>query len=470
MCGIFGITNTVDAAALTAIGLHALQHRGQEGAGIATLCGEQMRAHRSVGLVSDTFADEHVIASLVGTVAIGHVRYSTSGAKHSDPEMSKRSAQPFVTKTAFGVVALVHNGNLTNAETLRRELIAEGHTFESDSDSEVALKLIARSRKESLLACVRDMLQRIEGAYTFLIMSAHGLIAVRDSYGTRPLVLGKRNGSYVCASESGALNAVKALYVDDIEPGELLCVHQGCVVSERFASTSIQPCAFEWIYFMRPDHHLPWGESVYEVRERVGAMLARARHQEVDLVVPVLDSGLPFGLGYARVSGVPFAPALVRNHYAVGRAFMQPTRKGRDSKVRNKHSVIASLVRDKRIALIDDSAVRGTTSRLVVELLMEAGAREVHLVLAYPPFVHGCPSGIDVPKRSQLFAAGMTDVREVERVLCMQTKATSVQFPHVADVLACIHPSGTMRRADVCMGCVDGTYPFALTDEKYKAL
>lgn len=470
MCGIFGITNAADAAVLAAIAAHALQHRGQEGAGIAVTDCVHMRAHRAVGLVSDTFTDEALIASLKGTAALSHVRYSTSGAKHGDPEMAKRAAQPFVTRGRFGEFAVVHNGNATNADTLRAALIADGYTFESDSDTEVIAKLIAQARGKSFRDCVKLALFRVEGAYSLLIMSNDEMIAVRDRYGTRPLVMGNRNGSYVFASETAALTAVKAVYQRDVEAGQMIVVKGQTAYSENLFKPHLQPCAFEWIYFMRPDHVLAWNESVYQVRERVGQMLARTHAQEADLVVPVLDSGLPFGLGYAQEAGIPFAPALVRNHYAIGRSFIEPTQKGRDAKVRNKHAVIAPLVRNKRIVLVDDSAVRGTTSRLVVELLFEAGAREVHLVLAYPPFRRGCPSGTDVPNRKELFAADIQDDRMVERRLCELTRATSARFPTPQEVLSCVNSHGGLLREQVCMGCVDGVYPFMLTDRKYKDL
>ncbi len=400
-CGVFGVFGQDGAAAITALGLHALQHRGQEACGIATFDGQRFHTERHMGYVGDAFAGPDLVDRLPGHTAIGHTRYSTAGGSFL------RNIQPMFADLEAGGVALAHNGNLTNFLTLREQLVSEGAIFQSTSDSEVILHLLARSRRARVVERFIDALTQIEGGYALVAMTNKKLIGVRDPLGIRPLVLGDLDGSAVLASETCALDMIGARFVRDIEHGELVVIDQDGIESLRpFPAARSRPCIFEYVYFARPDSVVN-GRSVYEVRKRMGRRLAQETHVEVDVVVPVPDSGVPAALGYAQETGVPFEMGIIRNHY-VGRTFIQPTQGARELGVRMKLSPNRSVLAGKRVMLIDDSVVRGTNSVRVVRMVREAGAAEVHLRSASPPIQWPDYYGIDMPDRDKLLAANMT--------------------------------------------------------------
>ncbi len=400
-CGIFAVAGHPDAAALAALGLHALQHRGQEAAGIITHDGAHWHAERHLGLVGDSFSRPDVMARLRGPRAIGHVRYSTTG------ETILRNVQPFFAEIASGGFAVAHNGNLTNGLTLRRELVRDGAIMLSTSDTEVVLHLVARSLRPRFLDRFIDALRQIEGAWAFVGMTDEAVIGARDPLGIRPLVLGDLDGAPVFASETCALDMIGARFVRDVRPGEILvATADGLESIEPFPKRPSRPCIFEYIYFARPDS-LVGGRGVYAVRKALGRELARENPLGVDVVVPVPDSGVPAALGFAEAAGVPYELGIIRNHY-VGRTFIEPTQQIRQLGVKLKHSANRDVVAGKRIVLIDDSLVRGTTSVKIVQMMREAGAREVHFLLASPPITHSDFYGIDTPDRDKLLAATHT--------------------------------------------------------------
>ncbi|ESR23615.1 amidophosphoribosyltransferase [Lutibaculum baratangense] len=400
-CGVFGVFGHLDASALTALGLHALQHRGQEAAGIVSFDGQRFQSERRLGLVGDHFSKRSVIERLAGEMAIGHVRYSTTG------ETILRNVQPLFADLAGGGFAVCHNGNLTNALTLRKQLIRDGAICQSTSDTEVILHLVARSPKAKLVDKFLDALQQIEGAYSLVAMTNKKLIGARDPLGIRPLCLGDLDGTPILASESCALDIIGAKFVRDIENGEVIVISQDGIESHRpFAPRNPRPCIFEYIYFARPDS-VVGGKSVYEVRKKLGVELARETATDADVIVPVPDSGVPAAIGYAQESGIPFELGIIRNHY-VGRTFIEPTQQIRALGVRLKHNANRSQVAGKRVVLIDDSLVRGTTSVKIVRMMREAGATEVHMRIASPPITHSDYYGIDTPEREKLLAATMT--------------------------------------------------------------
>ena len=408
-CGVFGVFDTADAAAIAALGLHALQHRGQEACGIACFDGQRFHTERHMGHVGDAFAGADLVDRLPGRTAIGHTRYSTAGGSFI------RNVQPMFADLESGGVAIAHNGNLTNFLTLREQLVADGAIFQSTSDSEVILHLLARSRRPRFVDRFIDALSRIEGGYALVAMTNKKMIGVRDPLGIRPLVLGELDGKAVFASETCALDMIGAKFVRDVEHGEMVVVDQDGVESLRpFPAARARPCIFEYVYFARPDSVVN-GSSVYEVRKRMGRRLAQECHAEVDVVVPVPDSGVPAALGYAQEAGVPFEMGIIRNHY-VGRTFIQPTQGVRELGVRMKHSPNRSVLAGKRVVLIDDSIVRGTTSLKIVRMVREAGAREVHLRSASPPIMWPDFYGIDMPDRDKLLAANHS-VEEIARIL-----------------------------------------------------
>ncbi len=399
---MFGIFGHPDAAAITALGLHALQHRGQEAAGIVTFDGARFHSERRLGLVGDNFSKAQVIEQLPGSVAIGHTRYSTTG------ETILRNVQPLFAELAGGGFAVCHNGNLTNGLTLRRQLIAEGAIYQATSDTEVILHLVARSKRNRFIDRFIDALSQIEGAYAFVGMTNKKLVGARDPLGIRPLVLGRLDGHPILASETCALDIIGAKFEREVEPGEIIVVDEtGGLESLRpFPVRRPRPCIFEYVYFARPDS-IAGGHNVYTVRKNIGAILAAEAPIEADVVVPVPDSGVPAAIGFAQASGIPYELGIIRNHY-VGRTFIQPTQSIRELGVRLKHSANRAVIEGKRLVLVDDSIVRGTTSRKIVKMMREAGAAEVHFRIASPPIKHPDFYGIDMPEQDKLLAARMT--------------------------------------------------------------
>ena len=411
-CGVFGVFGVEQASAITALGLHALQHRGQEACGIAAFDGQRFHYEKHMGHVGDAFAGSDLVDRLPGNTAIGHTRYSTAGGSFL------RNVQPMFADLEAGGIALAHNGNLTNFLTLRERLVAEGAIFQSTSDSEVILHLIARSRKARVIDRFIDALAQIEGGYALVAMTNKKLIGVRDPLGIRPLVLGELEGRPVLASETCALDMIGARFVRDVEHGEMVvCSDSGIESLRPFPALQARPCVFEYVYFARPDSVVN-GRSVYQVRKRMGQRLYEETPVDADVVVPVPDSGVPAALGYAQASGVAFEMGIIRNHY-VGRTFIQPTQGVRELGVRMKHSPNRSVLEGKRVVLIDDSIVRGTTSLKIVRMVREAGAKEVHLRSASPPILWPDFYGIDMPDRDKLLAAQhslkeMADFLEVD--------------------------------------------------------
>ncbi len=452
-CGIFGITGHADASALTALGLHALQHRGQEAAGIVSCDGAQFYTHRALGLVGDNFNSADIINKLKGHMAIGHNRYSTTG------DTLLRNVQPLYGDFSFGGLAVAHNGNLTNAMTLRKQLIDVGCLFQSTSDTEVIVHLIALSKQSSIEDRLYDALSRVEGAYSLVVLCNDRLIGVRDPLGVRPLVLGKLGDSMLLASETCAFDIVGAEYVRDIEPGEMVVITpQGIRSLKPFAKTQRRFCIFEYVYFARPDS-IAEGQNVYETRQRIGAELAREAGIPADVVVPVPDSGIPAALGYAKASKIPFELGIIRNHY-VGRTFIEPSDHVRHLGVKLKHNGNRAVLEGKRVILVDDSIVRGTTSKKIVSMVREAGAKEVHMRIASPPTTHSCFYGVDTPTRDQLMAA-KHDVREMARLI----GADSLAFVSLDGMYKAV--SGKSRDANTpqfCDACFSGEYPIPLTD------
>jgi amidophosphoribosyltransferase len=408
-CGVFGVFDVDNAAAITALGLHALQHRGQEACGIACFDGQRFHTERHMGHVGDAFAGADLVERLPGRSAIGHTRYSTAGGSFI------RNVQPMFADLESGGIALAHNGNLTNFLTLRQQLVADGAIFQSTSDSEVILHLVARSRKDRIVDRFIDALSSIEGGYALVAVTNKKLIGVRDPLGIRPLVLGDLDGKAVFASETCALDMIGARFVRDVEHGEMIVVDAEGVTSLRpFPASRARPCIFEYVYFARPDSVVN-GRSVYDVRKRMGRRLAQETPAEVDVVVPVPDSGVPAALGFAQEAGLPYELGIIRNHY-VGRTFIQPTQGQREMGVRMKLSPNRSVLAGKRVLLVDDSIVRGTNSIRVVRMVREAGAKEVHLRSASPPIQWPDYYGIDMPDREKLLAANHS-VEEIAKIL-----------------------------------------------------
>jgi len=412
-CGVFGVHEVAEASAVAALGLHALQHRGQEACGIATFDGRRFYTERHVGKVGDAFTGQDLVDRLPGRSAIGHTRYSTSGGS------AMRNIQPMFADLESGGVAMAHNGNLTNFHTLRNRLVSDGAIFQSTSDSEVILHLLARSRKAKFVDRFIDALSQIEGGYALIALTNKKLIGVRDPLGIRPLVLGELAGRPVLASETCALDMIGARFIRDIQHGEMVIISDTGIESVRpFPVQKARPCVFELVYFARPDSVVD-GRSVYDVRKKMGARLARDSGAPADVVVPVPDSGVPAAIGYAQESGLPFEMGIIRNHY-VGRTFIQPTQGVRELGVRMKHSPNRAVLEGKRVVLIDDSIVRGTTSRKIVRMVREAGAAEVHLRSASPPIKWPDFYGIDMPDRDKLLAATKS-LEEMARFLEVDT-------------------------------------------------
>lgn len=453
-CGIVGVYGHAEAAALTALGLHALQHRGQEASGIVATDGADFFAHRDLGLVDSVFADNDVMARLKGHCAIGHNRYATTG------DTLIRNVQPLYADLSFGGFALGHNGNLTNAHTLRRELVERGSLFHSTTDTEVIIHLMAMSKKDNVPDRLTDALRQVKGAYSIVACYDGGLIGVRDPNGLRPLVLGKLGDAFILASETCALDIIGAEFVRDILPGEMVTI-DGAGLQSRKPFGPDQPkrfCIFEYIYFARPDSRVE-GKSVYEMRKRIGAELARESPcPSADLVVPVPDSGVPAAIGYAEASGIPFEFGIIRNHY-VGRTFIQPTDKIRHLGVKMKHNANRAFIEGKKIILVDDSIVRGTTSRKIVEMIRAAGATEVHMRISSPPTKHSCFYGIDTPCTEDLLAHKMS-VEEIQNYIGVDSMA----YISVNGLYRAMSQDRDGPERSYCDACFTGDYPVELTD------
>ena len=457
-CGVFAVYGHGEPANIAYLGLHALQHRGQESAGIVTSDGEQLFAHRAMGLVQDAFTSEQ-LQRLPGKAAIGHVRYSTAGGSHL------RNAQPFAVDYAAGSLAVCHNGNLTNADEVRAELEAQGSIFSSTSDTEVLVHLVAKSKEIAFEDRIIEALSKVDGAYSVLFLSEDKIVAVRDPRGLRPLCLGilpSRKDAVVVASEPISFDLIDAEYVRDVEPGEVLVIDSTGTRSMRLPEKKTpKACIFEYVYFARPDSHLA-GRSVYEVRKELGRRLAREAPVDADVVIPVPDSGVPAAIGYASERGIPFEMGLIRSHY-VGRTFIEPQQSIRHFGVRLKLNPVESILRGKRVVVIDDSIVRGTTSRKIVKMVQEAGAREVHLRISSPPTQWPCYYGIDTPTRRELIASShSTD--EIARYVT----ADSLAYLTLEGMVEAVSSSGGEKAPPIpadhfCHACFSGQYaiPFS---------
>jgi amidophosphoribosyltransferase len=444
-CGVFGVFGAAESAKLTYLGLHSLQHRGQEAAGIVTSDGKQLFVQRGLGLVQDVFT-ESVMGRLPGDRSIGHVRYATAGGSHI------KNAQPLAVDYSLGSVAVGHNGNFTNGDELREQLEAEGSIFSSSSDTEVVVHLIARSRQPTPVDRVAHALQQVKGAYSMVFLTADEMIAVRDPHGFRPLCLGTLRDAYMVASEPIAFQLIGAQYERDVEPGEMIVVNQFGMRSLRpFESAPSKMCIFEYVYFSRPDSDLG-GISVYEARKRLGRVLAREQPVEADVVIPVPDSGIAAALGFAEQTGLPYEMGLIRSHY-VGRTFIEPQQSIRHFGVRLKLHPVPSVLKGKRVAVIDDSVVRGTTSRKIVKMIRDAGAESVHLRISSPPTRWPCFYGIDTPTREELIAANH-DPAEIARFVTADTLGyLSVEGLHEA-----------VGGLGYCDACFSGNYPVPITE------
>lgn len=453
-CGVFAIENNPGAAAHCALGLHALQHRGQEAAGIVSTDSEHFYSHNALGHVGDNFNAPNVMDKLIGTASIGHVRYSTTGGN------ALRNVQPLFAEMNFGGLAVAHNGNLTNAASLRKQLVSRGCIFQSTMDTEVIIHLIATSLHYSFIDRLVDALKQVEGAYSLVAMTKDMVLGIRDPYGVRPLVLGKLGDSHVLASESCALDIIGAEYVRDIEPGEIVIFNNNTMRSIKpFAPKNPRFCVFEYVYFARPDSIIE-NKNVYASRRQIGVELARESSVPADVVVPVPDSGVPAAIGYSQESGVPFELGIIRNHY-VGRTFIEPTDTIRNLGVKLKHNANMGVLKGKRVVLVDDSIVRGTTSKKIVAMVREAGAAEVHMRIASPPTGHSCFYGVDTPERSKLLAANYS-VEEMAKLIGVD----SLAFLSIDGLYRAM--GETKRNSEVpqyCDACFTGDYPIALVDK-----
>ena len=453
-CGVFGISNTPDASTLTALGLHALQHRGQEGCGIVSFDGKQYHSEKRYGLVGDNFNKEKVLKKLPGKYAIGHNRYSTTGGT------ALRNIQPFFADTNAGGIGVAHNGNLTNAITLRNELVQEGAIFYTTSDTEVIVQLIAKSKRSKTIDKIIDAIFHVQGGYALVMMTKNTLVGLRDPYGIRPLVIGKLKNSYVFASETCALDIIGAKFLREVENGEIVYVENDELKSLKpFSPKKIRPCVFEYIYFSRPDSILN-GKTAYEYRKNYGAQLAKEDELEADIVVPVPDSGNAAALGYAQEKGIPFDLGLIRNHY-VGRTFIEPSQKIRSLGVKLKLNANLSVIKDKKIILIDDSLVRGTTSHKIVKMLYNVGAKEVHVRIASPEIKYPDFYGVDMPTKKELLAANKS-VKEI----CDYINAKSLKYLTIDGLYKAM---GFDKRNDIYPQLTDhyftGEYPVKIIDE-----
>lgn len=452
-CGVFGIFGRADAASFATLGLHALQHRGQEAAGMVSFDGSQFHIERHIGLIGDNFTKRAVLDRLPGDRAVGHTRYATTGGA------GLRNIQPLFAELDDGGLAIAHNGNITNALTVQRDLQRKGAIFSSTSDTETILHLVATSGKPDLLSRLNEAIGQLEGAFSLVALSSKKMIGCRDALGIRPLVLGDLDGSWILASETCALDIMGARFVRDIEPGEVVVITDAGIES-HFPLTPQRPrfCIFEYVYFSRPDSRVE-GRNVYEVRKRIGAELAREAPVGADIVVPVPDSGVPAAVGFAQGAGLPFELGIIRNHY-VGRTFIQPTEAIRHMGVKLKHNANSSVLEGRSVVLVDDSIVRGTTSQKIVQMVREAGAREVHMRIASPPTMSSCHYGVDTPERSKLLASRMS-VDEMAHFI----RVDSLDFLTIDGLYRAVGEA--VRDADApqfCDACFTGAYPTRLSD------
>ena len=441
-CGVFGISGHPEAANLTYLGLYALQHRGQESAGIASSDGKRVSLSRAMGYVADSF-DEDKLAELSGSLAIGHVRYSTAG------ESNLVNAQPILIDCSHGEISLCHNGNIVNATELRQQLVQEGSIFQTNSDTEVILHLYARSQAAAAEDAIIESVSQIRGAFSIVMLTKEKLIAVRDPHGFRPLAVGRLGDATIVCSETCALDLIGATYIRDVEPGEVLVISKSGMRSYKpFAAASPAHCIFEHVYFARPDSYV-FGQSVNEVRTELGRVLAREAGVDADVVVPIPDSGVCAALGYAEESGVPLKMGLIRNHY-VGRTFINPQQAIRHFKVKVKLNPVKSILEGQRVLLVDDSIVRGTTSQKIVRMIRAAGASEVHMRISCPPTISPCYYGIDTPRRSELIASShsVEDIREY-------LNADSLSYLSLEGMLSSVG----LRARSYCTSCFTGKYP-----------
>jgi amidophosphoribosyltransferase len=452
-CGVFGIFGHPEAANLTYLGLYALQHRGQESAGITSADGEKLRISRAMGQVADAF-DEATLATLPGHIAIGHTRYSTAG------ESKIENAQPFLIDGAHGQIAVAHNGNLVNARELRDELVRNGSIFQTGSDTEVILHLYARSRAGSVEDALIESISQVRGAFSLAMLTRNRLIAARDPHGFRPLALGRLGDAWIVCSETCALDLIGAQYVRDVEPGELLVISDGGLRSIKpFPPQPLSHCVFEHVYFSRPDSYV-FGRSVNEVRTDLGRILAREAPVPADVIVPIPDSGVCAAIGFAEEAGVPMKMGLIRNHY-VGRTFIQPQQSIRHFSVRVKLNPVRSILEGRRVVLLDDSIVRGTTSRKIVKMVKAAGAREVHLRISCPPTISPCFYGVDTPSRAELIAATHT-IEEMRKYV----EADSLAFLSLDGLRQAVGS----QQSSYCTSCYTGVYPVAFPRNEHAYL
>lgn len=452
-CGVFGIFGRQDAAAIVTLGLHALQHRGQEAAGIVSYDGSQFHVERHVGLIGDTFTRKSVIDSLKGTRAIGHTRYATTGGS------GLRNVQPLFAELAEGGIAIAHNGNITNAMTVQRALQKQGAIFSSTSDTETILHLIATSKERDINARFIEAVRQLEGAFSLVALTAKKMIGCRDPLGIRPLVLGDLDGSWILASETCALDIIGARYVRDLKPGEMVVVTSKGIESHfPFEPEKSRFCIFEYVYFARPDSSVE-GRNVYQVRKNIGVELARESPVDADLVVPVPDSGTPAAIGFAQEAALPFELGIIRNHY-VGRTFIQPSDSIRHMGVKLKHNANRRMIEGKRVVLVDDSIVRGTTSQKIVQMVRDAGAREVHMRIASPPTRASCFYGVDTPETAKLLASRMS-IEEMAEFI----RVDSLGFLSIDGLYRAVgEAERNMESPQFCDACFTKDYPTRLTD------
>jgi amidophosphoribosyltransferase len=454
-CGVFGIFGRQDAAAIVTLGLHALQHRGQEAAGIVCYDGSQFHVERHIGLIGDTFTKQSVIERLKGTSAIGHTRYSTTGGA------GLRNVQPLFAELADGGFAVAHNGNITNAMTVQRTLQKKGAIFSSTSDTETILHLVATSKETDFIARFVDGIRQLEGAFSLVALTTKKMIGCRDPLGIRPLVLGDLDGSYILSSETCALDIIGARFVRDIQPGEMVVITRKGIESVfPFEPQKSRFCIFEYVYFARPDSSVE-GRNVYDIRKRIGAELAKESPVDADIVVPVPDSGTPAAIGFAQEATLPFELGIIRNHY-VGRTFIQPTDSIRHMGVKLKHNANRRMIEGKKVVLVDDSIVRGTTSQKIVQMVRDAGAREVHMRIASPPTRASCFYGVDTPETAKLLASRMSvgDMADFIRV-------DSLGFLSIEGLYRAVGEAGRAKDApQFCDACFTGDYPTRLADHE----